>query len=69
MKVGDVVKIKELENYTYGGDFHFFLSNWNNINRGTIYRIDDDRIEVTQNNYDYVFIKQELELINWLKII
>lgn len=69
MKVGDVVKIKKLDHYTYGGGFKRILSNWNNVNRGTICRIDGDKIVVIQNNYPYMFIKQELETINWLKII
>lgn len=73
MKVGDVVKIKELDHYTYGGEFKRFLLNWNNVNRGTISRIEKDsnvdKITVTQNNFPYMFIEQELEIINWLKII
>lgn len=69
MKVGDVVKIKKLDHYTYGGEFKLLLLNWNNVNRGTISRIDGDEIVVTQNNCPYMFIKQELKIINWLKII
>lgn len=73
MKVGDVVKIKKLENYAYGGSFKYFVSNWNNVNRGTICKIIKDwtntKVYVTQNNNSYIFIEEELELINWLKII
>lgn len=73
MKVGNKVKIKKLASYTYGGRFENFLLNWNNVNCGTIYEITkygtDNKIYVTQNNHYYTFKEQELELINWLKII
>ena len=70
MKVGDVVRIKKLENYAYGGKFENFLLNWNNVNRGIISSIEKDgKIYVTQNNHYYMFTEQEIELINWLKII
>ena len=73
MKVGDVVKIKKLESYAYGGKFENFLLNWNNVNRGIISSIEKDRtgnkIYVTQNNHYYMFTEQEIELINWIKII
>lgn len=69
MKVGDVVKIKKLASYYYGGHLKYFVSNWNNINRGIIYRITKDEVIVTKNNLYYTFKEQEIELINWLKII